>query len=551
MRNWFFNRRQPEENDGVTFSTALDSLLWPPGKTPPPTQQRGPWEDDIGLRDLVQALGYTAVSGSAIRQIVTALTVDVDIIRWRQAVLEDLRNNPAFVEQIIALLPRLSELTHDNRLLGNRQRGVLLRTSERLAELEVFTDVVLKLHEALSVAQFESAALNALRQAIIRLVDDASFQHLRQMLPELRRPLQKITSLTIGVNLDTELHPRSAILMAINDFEINEPMSFLGRVLGADSDASAGIAPLNIIPGDARQRPLSPLFQDLEKLMTQVAEPVERVLRQYANTSTQPLVNLAQEFGFFIGALMLMQRLQARGVPVCQPEIRPAADRHFAAQGLVNMALVLHPDGQAIPSDVRFDQTGRIAILTGPNSGGKTTYLRSVGLAQVMAQAGLFVTAQSAQISPVDAIYTHFPALETRQQGRLAEEATRLRTIFQGISEHSLVLLNETFATTASSEAIYLAQDMLCGLRMVSTRAIFATHLTELYERISEIEAAVQGESRVFSLVAGITLSGDKTGKPTYVVKRGEPLGRSYAREIAQRHGIELEQLRALRDRAE
>jgi len=207
------------------------------------------------------------------------------------------------------------------------------------------------------------------------------------------------------------------------------------------------------------------------------------------------------------------------------------------------MALVLAHPNKVVASDAQFDDSGRIAILTGPNSGGKTTYIRSVGLAQVMFQAGLHLPAASARISPIDALFTHFPALETRQEGRLAEEAARLRHVFQRATANSLVLLNETFSSTSSGEAGYLGQDMLCGLRAIGARAIFATHLIELAERIEAIEGIVSGESKLYSLVAGVNVNTAGEGSPTYEITRGTPHGQSYAREIARRHGISLEQI--------
>ena len=150
-------------------------------------------------------------------------------------------------------------------------------------------------------------------------------------------------------------------------------------------------------------------------------------------------------------------------------------------------------------------------------------------------------------MSPIDNILTHFPALETQQQGRLAEEAIRLRAVFEHATAHSLVLLNETFSSTSPGEAIYLAQDILCGLRVIGVRAIYATHLIELAEHIQEIEGAVEGSSGVFSLIATVQLDAEGQTVRTFRIQRGLPLGRSYASEIARLHGISLEQILAAR----
>ncbi len=115
--------------------------------------------------------------------------------------------------------------------------------------------------------------------------------------------------------------------------------------------------------------------------------------------------------------------------------------------------------------------------------------------------------------------------------------------MLQHSTQHSLVLLNETFSSTAFGEALYLAQDVLAAMCLIGSRAVFATHLVELVDHFDEIEGRVHGTSNLFSLVAGIELKDDGTAIPTYQITRGEPLGRSYAQEIARRHGISLAQI--------
>ena len=529
----------------------LTSLMWPDGKIPRMAGSAG-WEGDLGLSDLVKVLALNGRYTTYVRQILTALTRDVSVIRWRQAVLADFLANPALVDTAIGLLKRLASLQSGSPLLGKRQRNLLLETADHLAELDGFVKVVEELYAALTKAHIESQALQQVYANLSAVVANPNFQALQAELPELRAPLERITSLTIGINLDVELRPESAVLLSINDYKVGSGASWLLRVMGIAQDDmdAAGIAQLHHVPEELSQRPLSPLFQDLDRLLTQMAEPIARALNRYARTGSSTLAYLEYELAFFAAAAFMIQKAQAKGITFCVPEPVEMDERITQIDNLTNMALVLEQPEQVVASDVNFDDSGRIAILTGPNSGGKTTYLRSVGLAQVMFQAGLLLPASSACLSPVDALFTHFPTLETRQEGRLAEEAARLREVFQQATENSLVLLNETFSSTSSGEALYLAQDVLCGLRAIGTRAIFATHLIELAERLQIIEETVAGDSKLFSLVAGITVGADGEGIPTYQIIRGRPLGQSYAREIARRHGISLEQILASRKEA-
>ncbi|MGC1376260.1 MAG: hypothetical protein WA821_08560, partial [Anaerolineales bacterium] len=204
--------------------------------------------------------------------------------------------------------------------------------------------------------------------------------------------------------------------------------------------------------------------------------------------------------------------------------------------------------GVIIQNEACFGPDGRIFILTGPNHGGKTVFTQAVGIAQVLFQAGLYAPAETARISPVDGLYTHFAIEEKSMQGmgRLSEESKRLSDIFQGVTQHGLVLLNESLASTSSGESLYLAQDIARALRLFGARAIFATHLHELAESVESINQEVAGDSRLVSLVAEVDAQADDSNGialRTYKIKPGPPKGHSYAKGIAVRYGISFEQL--------
>jgi DNA mismatch repair ATPase MutS len=225
--------------------------------------------------------------------------------------------------------------------------------------------------------------------------------------------------------------------------------------------------------------------------------------------------------------------------------------------GAYNVSLALRtldaaPASEAntiVTNDIAFDRThGTVWILTGPNRGGKTTYARAVGLAHLLAQAGLHVPACTARISPIDALWTHFPMLETTTpgEGRLDDEAIRLADIFRSATPHSLILLNEVLNGTSTIEALGLAYDAVRGLRLLGARAIYVTHLHELAARVDEINAMTPGPGTVGSLVAEVDQSGEDGSnqhRRTFRIRPSPPLGVSYASEIAQQHGISYPQL--------
>ena len=178
---------------------------------------------------------------------------------------------------------------------------------------------------------------------------------------------------------------------------------------------------------------------------------------------------------------------------VCRPRMRPASDRSLQLTGLYNIELVLSgkhadPAQEIVRNDINMDADGRIAVLTGPN------------------------------------------------QGRLAEEAARLAAMFGAASAESLLLLNESLASTSPGESLYLG-----------ARAVYATHLHELGARVDHVNQEVSGESKVVSLAAGVDSVTDASAsaRGTFLIKPGPPVGLSYALDIADRYEISFERLRS------
>jgi DNA mismatch repair ATPase MutS len=289
---------------------------------------------------------------------------------------------------------------------------------------------------------------------------------------------------------------------------------------------------------------------------------VAAALRRYTQVNIQMLGGLGAELAFYLGAARLVEHLRAAGLPVCRPEIAPVEERACAIEGAYNVNLALRliarepkriPDLRraVITNDVTFGPEGRIFVLTGPNQGGKTTFTQAIGLAQMLAQAGLYVPGTRARLSPVDNIYTHFPMQERpeTEAGRLGEEAQRLSDLFSHATPHSLILLNESLASTSPGESLYLARDIVRILRRLGARAIYATHLHDLAAGVDDLNAETPGDSTIVSLVS-LAREEDGEVRQTYRIVPGPPRGLSYAREIAAHYGISYEQLeRTLRQR--
>jgi DNA mismatch repair protein MutS len=555
------------------------SLLFPPDRKCPSKENR--WGEktieDLEIDQVAWNLSIDNKYHEAVKSILLELCSDIETITYRQEVLEDFLKCQAVFSGMKEIMPLLTKL-HDHAEARSRG-GPLQETLGRLTELNTYILCVRKLQGLLEVAGSEarSRGLAMLNLRLANLAEDATFQSLEKGLPELLAKMNTIPSITIGINLDSELRPVEAALLAIHDKPFRDQTLF-DQLLGKKNGQNPAhpIGPIHKVPelkvNDLMGRIVStpnradpllvPLFKDLYEILRAVLAPVSQELNQYAQVNARLLIRLESEIAFYLGAVAFIRQMQAEGLPVCSPQASPAEERICSIQGMYNPILALHLlESEAGPSarrivlnDVDFGSEGRIFILTGPNQGGKTVYTQAVGLAQVLFQAGIYIPAKAARISPVDGIYTHFATLEKTEEGvgRLAEEARRLNEIFHSISDKSLVLLNESLSSTSPGESLYLARDVVQALRLFEARAIFATHLHGLGEGLDAINAEGKSDSRVASLVSGVAMEGDKKDSIedsvscTYEIKPGPPRGLSYAKGIAVRYGISLEQLTQL-----
>jgi MutS domain V len=233
---------------------------------------------------------------------------------------------------------------------------------------------------------------------------------------------------------------------------------------------------------------------------------------------------LCAELGFYIGCLNLHDRLIAKGEPVCFPDPAELRSDTLAGRGLYDACLSLSLDGRAVGNDVVAD--GRTLIMiTGANQGGKSTFLRSVGVAQLMMQAGMFVAAESFAGSVTAGVFTHFKREEdaTMEQGKLDEELARMSEIAGQITPGALLLCNESFASTNEREGSEIARQIIRALTETGIRVVLVTHLYDLaqscYSRNAGETLFLRAERR-------------PDGTRTFRLLESEPLPTSYGQDL-------------------
>lgn len=551
------------------------SLLWPSGKEETDTLQfsgnQEHWVQDLSFESLAKALSYSSRYPIRIEQLIRLLTDHEEALTYRQDILQDLLDNPSLEECLTEVLPKIDELAGLNYTKINDVTP-LQQTAWRLGELELYTECVNRLKNALDSVEgtIRSQGFKVFHRCLTQVAGEESFRSVTLQLPQMREGISRFASVSLGINLDAHLRPYAVTILSINDQPFSGRSSILGRLLPKpDPHAYTGITPLIQIKNIAKlgeppqYDPFQlTLFQQIHDAIGSVARPIAATLAHYTGMKSGFLVDLKEEIIFLLGAIHLLRRIRETGMPLCKARVLPKEERAFKVENIynINLALGLHSanPGMDLPHEivtnrVEFGKDGRIFILTGPNRGGKTTYLQAIGLTQILFQLGLLVPGTEACISPADGIFTHFPVEEKPDSnlGRLGEESRRLNDIFRQATRYSLVLLNESLCSTSFSEGLYISREVVSGFKLLGVRMIFTTHFHELARNLDKFNKTVPGDSRVVSLVSGVfagegAADAADAGDPvrrTYVIQPGPPQGLSYARDIASRYGISLKNI--------
>ena len=216
-----------------------------------------------------------------------------------------------------------------------------------------------------------------------------------------------------------------------------------------------------------------------------------------------------------------------------EPRLSIVGGRHPVVESLL--------DGPFVPNDLELDARRRMLVITGPNMGGKSTYMRQAALIVILARIGSFVPAERAVLGPTDRIYTRIGAADDLAGGRstFMVEMTETANILNNASDASLVLMDEIGRGTSTFDGLSLAWAAAEHMaRRVRAFTLFATHYFELTALAEEsgsvgnvhLDATEHGDALVF----------------LHAVKPG-PANRSYGLQVARLAGVPREVIAAAR----
>lgn len=482
----------------------------------PDLSPRLPWQlqdlvdQDLELRRVYQAMaaGDEFLLETA-KKIVPVPVSDPDVIIYRQQVLADcLANRPA-VQRMYEVAVDGVQVRRKVFLGGlmSRDPQAILRRSVRILEL-----LVGNLRQLRAVCDERGNSFSSLgfRQLLDMIDSQIHDQYLEQLDADLRelhlpRGVMFSASLSLG-NKGTDYLLHQPPTRKWWDKLTGNYSSSCGFVV--DDRDEAGAKALTELAGRA--------INEVANTVTRSADHVEGFFGR-----------LRTELGFYLACTNLYEQLTKAGAPTCFPIPTSVAPPRFSCRDLRDVGLFLTTSRPVIGNDIDADGMSLI-MITGANEGGKSTYLRSMGIAQVMMQAGMFVTAKSFVANVRDAVFTHFKREEddTHAHGKLDEELARMSDIADVVGSTSILLCNESFASTNEREGSQIARDVIRAMVESGAKVVFVTHLYDLAHRLSS-----QGDpSHIF-----LRAQRRDDGVRTFRLEPGRPEPTSYGQDSFRR----------------
>jgi hypothetical protein len=465
--------------------------------------------DDLGLQTLFRAMsgGDEFLSAMAERAVLTSLS-DPVAIHYRQQTLRDCLDQDVVVREMYDIaVEAVLESKKVYRGIFSQSPDGILRWSVQM--LHLFTGLLSRLREIADThaASFHSEAFSALFRTLAAELGDDFFAAVEEHFSQLRFRGGVLASARLGKGnkgagyvLRTPGASRQRWLSRLSG---NDRDGFTMRI--ADRDESG--------------------HRTLAELRGRGIDLAANALAQSADHMLSFFTMLRCELGFYVGCLNARDRLAEAGEPVCLPE---PSEVRLSFRGLYDVSLGLRLDrGRTVGNDIDMDGK-TLVIITGANQGGKSTFLRSVGLAQLMMQCGMFVAAESFAGTVCTGLFTHYRREEDAEMesGKLDEELARMSEIADRITPGSIVLFNESFAATNEREGSEIARQIVRSLLEAGVRVFLVTHFFDLAHSLYE-----QGSRRALFLRA----QRRDDGRRTFRLVEGEPEATSYGKDLYER----------------
>ncbi|MGD0728038.1 MAG: DNA mismatch repair protein MutS [Spirochaetia bacterium] len=441
------------------------------------------------------------------RKVVLSSLRDPQAILYRQDIIKDCLKNPPIIMKIYALA--LESLECEKKLswaIFSRYPSSILGGS--ISVLEAFVELLKRLR---SLAEehsraFQSEGFRQFFRMLMAELSDSYIAGVKYHLRQLRFRGGVLISAELGKGSQGTRYvlrkPRAVKKGFIQQVFSKKPPVYTFNIPDRDEIGAKALSEL-------RDR-------GINHAANAVAQSKDHILSFFQMLRT--------ELAFYLGCMNLHARLVEIAAHVHFSVPAGLEVRRHTFTGLYDVCLALSEGRSVVENDLSADNRNLI-VITGANQGGKSTFLRGIGVAQLMMQSGMFVGASEFSSNVCDGIFSHYKREEdvTMESGKLDEELKRMSAIVDKVTPNSLLLLNESFASTNEREGSEVARQVICTLLDAGIKVFFVTHLHKFAQDSFE---------RRMSETIFLRAERNADGERTFKILEGEPLQTSFGEDL-------------------
>ncbi len=479
---------------------------------------------DLNLDQIVTAIN-TGREEYNLRPFFYAPLADVDAIAYRHEVMQDLEQVELF-ENIKAFAQGMRRV-REHLVQAEKLRHQYQKHRSFLDAAVTYCGAVTCLARDLASAPVSSRGLSAFGEYLTGYANSPRFAALLRKTTELEA---KFSDIVYGVLIQV-------------------PRVDVRRHEGEPDYSAEVLATFERFKQDAVQRHRFDFSDaiDVNHIEGQILDLVARIfVDEFSNLNTYYVENqkfpdptileFDREIEFYVAYQEYINHLKRAGLSFCYPQVTQAHDEVFDYQGF-DLALAGKLVGErATPvcNDFHLRGPERIIVVSGPNQGGKTTFGRTFGQLHYLASLGCPVPGTQAKLYLFDQMFTHFDRGENIAdlRGKLQDDLIRVHKILDAATPHSIIVMNEIFASTTLRDAIDLSKKIAAAIMRLGLYCVWVTFLDEL---------ASLGE-RTVSMTS--TVVPENPTQRTYKILRRPADGLAYAMSIAEKYRLTYDMIK-------
>jgi DNA mismatch repair ATPase MutS len=478
-------------------------------------QQKLAWNDKALIQDLElntlfngMAQGDKFIAEVAMKAVLSGVYNDVNTILYRQNILSDSLKNASIIKEMYKISVEAIESNKKSYLSEFSLCYPTTTLQNAVGVMQLFVEFLQQLRTIADnhSDKFNSEGFTMLFAMLKKELDDEFFNRVINHLKELK--LENGILLSAGLGKGNK-----GTHWLLHRFLVKKE-SWFRRLFHKKLSSYT----FSIYHKDDRGMKI------LSDLKGEGVNLVANALAQSADHINSFFTMLQTELAFYVGCLNLHEQLTQMGEPTSFPSPLDKEQHIHSFEELYDACLALTLKQKTVGNTTNADDK-YLVLITGANKGGKSTYLRSIGLSQLMMQCGMFVPATTYQASMCDSLITHFKREEdiTMKSGKLDEELSRMNDIINHLTPNSIVLFNESFAATNEREGSEIARQIVNALLEKRIPVFFVTHLYDFANSIY-----VRKLANVISLRA----ERQNDTSRTFRLIEAEPLKTSYGEDL-------------------